>query len=111
VSGERFGHYLTLSADYLEPSVHDDQGTTLSLAALNLPAELVDRIRRWNEAYQLVIPATAERRSELASEIAELDKVGLGLARELSSVLGGAKIRYFSEGLLRPLIDTGGDDG
>lgn len=111
MNGERFGRYLTLSADYLEPSVHDDQSGTSSLTDLHLPEELDARIRRWNEAYQRVIPATAARRAELASEIAELDEVGLGLARELSSVLGGAKIRYFSEGLLRPLIHTGGDDG
>ncbi len=96
--------YLTLAADYLEPSIRDDgSGAQSSPGELGIPADLAQEIRSWNDRYQPVIPASTRQRDTMKTEISELDKIGLDLAGRISVALGDAKVRYFSEGLLRHL--------
>jgi hypothetical protein len=98
--------YLTLSADYQEVSIRDEGSGAVDIVALRLPDELVAELAAWNDRYQRVVLTEAEKRSvePLASLIRELDHSGLALAERLASVVeGGAKVKYYSEGLLRPL--------
>lgn len=96
--------YLTLAADYSAVAIRDEQLGPVALADLGLPKDLVAEIVAWNDRYRQIIPAgLAERRNEpMASLIRELDDTGLRLAERMAEVIGeSAKVRYYSEGLLR----------
>jgi hypothetical protein len=96
--------YLTLAADYGEVAIRDEQRGAVTAAELQLPDDLTADIVAWNDRYQLVIPADVEERGvePMASLIRELDDVGRQLAERISdAVEGGAKVKYYSEGLLR----------
>ncbi|GAB3769473.1 hypothetical protein [Microlunatus parietis] len=96
--------YLTLAADYLEPSIRDDgSGEQISPGESGIPADLAQEIRSWNDRYQQVIPASTQQRETMKTEISELDQLGLDLAGRIAAALGDAKVRYYSEGLLRHL--------
>ena len=95
-----------LSADYLELSLQDEQAGPARIDKLGLPTPLVQELRDWNERYQPIIPRDiAERSSNAVSMlIGSLDQEGLTLADRIADALGGrAKVRYYSEGLLRYL--------
>lgn len=96
--------YLTLAADYREVSIRDETAGALGLDELGLPEDLVADLAAWNDRYQPVIPAGVDQRrvDPMASLIAELDRAGIRLAERLSDSIGDdAKVRYYSEGLLR----------
>lgn len=98
--------YLNLAADYQDLALGDEESGPITIDDLGLSAELVDDLVEWNERYQSVIPKSMDERyvDEVASLIDELDRAGLALAERVASeVAGGAKVRYYSEGLLRPL--------
>ncbi|MEZ5079639.1 MAG: hypothetical protein R2878_03060 [Thermoleophilia bacterium] len=98
---------MTLAADCGAVSLRDEQTGAQTPTELGLPRALVAELTAWNERYQPVIPAdTDQRRAEpMASLIAELDHAGIGLAEQIADALeGGAKVRYYSEGLLREVI-------
>ncbi len=93
--------YLTLAADYLEPSVTDEASELSSLDDLGLSAALTDEVRAWNARYQTVVPLPLVERVAMAAEIERLDEVGLELAGRMAAELAPAKVEYYSEGLLR----------
>ena len=99
--------YLTLSADYQEFSLRSaDSPEPIEPGELGLPYGLVAELGAWNRRYQHVVQADAKQRKAepMASVIRDLDRAGLELANRLAAAAaGGAKVQYFSEGLLRPL--------
>ena len=98
--------YLTLSADYQEFSIRSADSEPIEPDELGLADDLVAELRAWNRRYQQVVLADAQERNAepMASVIRDLDRAGLQLADRLAAaVAGGAKVEYFSEGLLRPL--------
>lgn len=98
--------YFTLAADYMEFSLRDEQVGPVSISDLSLPVALIDDLRDWNSRYQAIIPKSLDERclEQTASLIEELDLVGLALAdRVAEAISGGAKVRYYSEGLLKHL--------
>lgn len=95
--------YLTLAADYLEPSVTDAATELLDLDALGLSAVLSEAVRAWNSRYQRIVPLPPAERLALADEIGRLDRAGLDLAGMIAAELAPAAVRYYSEGLSREL--------
>lgn len=93
--------YLTLSADYLQPSLRDDKQGAMAVHQAGLSEELAVRIVAWNAEYQIVIPRGLEERRALADLIEVLDASGAALAREVERELAPAKVRYYSEGWMR----------
>jgi hypothetical protein len=93
--------YLTLSADYLHPTLKDDSSDQVNVEELHLPSELVIRLKEWNQSYQAIIPLEPSRRSESATEIliTTLDKEGAEIAVAIAEAVS-AKVRYYSEGKL-----------
>jgi hypothetical protein len=96
--------YLTLAADYGEVSLRDELDGAQRPTELGLSSDLVADITAWNERYQSVIPADVDQRGAdpMAALIVELDQAGIELTGRIADALGaGAKVRYYSEGLLR----------
>ncbi|WP_156382627.1 hypothetical protein [Sanguibacter sp. Leaf3] len=96
--------YLTLSADYEEPRLRDDAVDDRSGLWEEISSALRADIVCWNGAYQAVIQMDAAQRVEAADLIGELDARGLRLAACVAAELSHAKVRYYSEGLLTPLL-------
>jgi hypothetical protein len=106
--------YLTLSADYGAVSLRDEQTGSLAPGDIGLPDELIADLEEWNRDYQAIIPLGPDRRrtAKVISLIAQLDRTGLQFAERIAeAVPGNAKVRYFSEGLLRVLSseEAGGE--
>lgn len=58
----------------------------------------------WNSDYKRIIPLDMSERNQRRNEIDILDKQGMLLAKKLADTIdGGAKIKYYSEGLLKYL--------
>ena|SRR5437773_7865081 len=96
--------YLIFAADYGEVSLRDEETGPTTGSELGLPRGLVADLTAWNERYQPVIPADInERRADpMASLIDELDRTGVELAERIADAIDDeAKVRYYSEGLLR----------
>jgi hypothetical protein len=94
--------YLTLSADYLAPSIRDETLGRVDVRDIGMSDDLTARIVAWNEAYQVVIPRGPDERAGMADLIERLDADGIELADEVQRELAPAKVRYYSEGWLRP---------
>lgn len=97
--------YLTLSADYGELSLRDEQAGAIDVVNLGAPQDLVDELTAWNARYQPIISMEMNERQITAAElIDELDVLGMELAERLAKAIGdGTKVSYYSEGLLQPL--------
>ena len=96
--------YLTIIPDYTGSCIKDDYIGQIDIDDLELPQDYVDEISSWNESYRIIIPLSDEQRAVRRREIENLDKKGLELSRKLTGlVLGGAKVKYFSEGLMKYL--------
>lgn len=95
--------YLTLSADYLNPSLRDQSEGRVAIDRAGLPPELVARIVAWNDEYQVVVQLDLSERRAINSRIEELDESGAALAAEIERALAPSKVSYYSEGLLRML--------
>lgn len=95
--------YLILAADYLQPTLRDDDPDSDLDLLQELSAELKLDIAEWNEGYQVIIPMDPDARSAAADLISTLDLRGLALAARIEKELRSVKVRYFSEGLLKPL--------
>ena len=95
--------YLTLGADYLEPTLVDlgDEDSHNQIDLLSEP--LLKRIRAWGDRYQLIIPMEPGERAGVTALIEKLDAEGLALAALVAEELAPAKVQYYSEGLLRRL--------
>lgn len=93
--------YLTLSADYMEPSLRDEKLGRLDVHRAGLSEDLAARIVAWNVEYQVVIPRGLNERRAMTDLIEELDARGAKLAHEVERELTPAKVRYYSEGWLR----------
>lgn len=65
-----------------------------------LAAEVLD----WNERYQVVVPMDMSARASAADLIDELDRQGIDLAARIEDDLNPAKVRYYSEGLMRYVL-------
>ncbi|MDP9903110.1 hypothetical protein J2S90_000050 [Arthrobacter bambusae] len=95
---------LVLAADYLEPSLRDELTGSADVIQWGLPANLIDEIVSWNADYRKIIPLDVDGRHSFAGIIDALDRKGLELAQRIGTELGGStKVRYYSEGWLRPL--------
>ena len=92
--------YLTLSADYIDPSLREESEGHLVIDRAGLPVDLVARIVAWNADYQVVVPLGLSERRSLAGHIDELDARGLSLAAEIERALAPSRVRYYSEGWL-----------
>lgn len=93
--------YLTLAADYRDPSIYDQRFGRQDLEQIDLPQELVLEILAWNNDYQVVIPLDLGARKAKSALISELDRRGVELAERLSDAIEGpVKVRYYSEGTL-----------
>lgn len=98
--------YLTVAADYTQSGLRDDFEGPVEPGALDLPNTLCDELRVWNEQYRKVIPLGEEARHQGATAelIARLDEQGEKLAESVAATFKSeAKVRYYSEGLLRYL--------
>ncbi|AWK70235.1 hypothetical protein CBI38_00235 [Rhodococcus oxybenzonivorans] len=96
--------YIRLSADYLEPSIIDQQEGRTSPQSLSLSSELQDVLEDWNLHYQSIIQLSMKERSsgQVKSEIDRLDSEGMVIAQKIATELGDcAKVEYYSEGLLK----------
>lgn len=95
--------YLTLAADYGDLSLQDEQLGTVSVKRLDVPAALIDDLVAWNDRYQKIMPLGIDERVQdpVPAVISDLDRQGLDLAQRLAMALTDAKVRYYSEGLLR----------
>ena len=71
--------YLTLSADYDEPSVRDERLGKVRIEDEGLPKELVDDLLTWYARYQPIVSADMRERAaeETAALIGDLDRLGL----------------------------------
>lgn len=96
--------YLTLSADCEEPGLRDDAVDGRCDLWDELSLALRGDIAGWNDSYQAVVQMSADQRVEAADLIGELDTCGVRLAARVAAELSPAKVRYYSEGLLRPLL-------
>jgi hypothetical protein len=98
--------YLTLAADYGEPSLRDPV-TPVDLDEVGLSEGLLSEIHKWNDDYQWVVPLSATERAQRSQEIAELDSRGLTLCDRIAvEIMRGTevpKVEYYSEGQLRRL--------
>lgn len=94
--------YITLTASYTQSCVQDDFNGPIELNDLKLPVKILEQLDEWNNRYKSIIPLSREERSLRMATINALDKEGLELSEKLRILLD-AKVRYYSEGLLRYL--------
>jgi hypothetical protein len=97
--------YLRMSVDKGGVVIADDTGTEeIALTDLAIPQVLCERLLDWGSRYEVVVHWTQERRRVEIGRLREFDAEGLSLREELVVTLGGqAKIRYYSEALLRDI--------
>lgn len=95
--------YLTFAADYMQPTLRDEDPDVYLDPLQELPAELGAEIIDWNERYQAIVPMDPAARSAAADAIGVLDLRGLELASRIAEALRPSKVRYYSEGLMRYL--------
>ncbi len=96
--------YLTIMPDYTGSCIKDDYTGQIDIEDLELPQGYIDEISFWHESYRAIIPLSDEQRLARKGEIEDLDKQGLELSRKLTDLVsGGAKVKYFSEGLMKYL--------
>lgn len=62
---------------------------------------LREEIMRWNAEYQMIIPLDSHARVSMSGVIEDLDTRGLDLAARVEAELAPAKVKYYSEGLLK----------
>ncbi|HFD32745.1 MAG TPA: hypothetical protein ENJ28_08595 [Gammaproteobacteria bacterium] len=96
--------YLTVIPDYTGSCIKDDYAGLIEIDELQLPKDYIDEINSWHAAYRKIIPLCDEQRELQVAEINRLDEQGLKLSKKLSKLVpGGAKVKYFSEGLMKYL--------
>lgn len=96
--------YLTVAAEYTGSCVKDDFQGQVECHELLSDKELCQELEKWNADYKVIIPLDMDERDQRRNEIDMLDKKGILLAKKLASAIqGGAKVRYYSEGLLKYL--------
>ncbi len=96
--------YLTIIPDYTGSCIKDDFTGQIEIEELGLPQDFIDEISSWHESYKIIIPLSDAQRLAQMEEIEKLDKKGLKLSQKLTKLLlGGAKVKYFSEGLMKYL--------
>lgn len=96
--------YLTIIPDYTGSCIKDDFTGRIDIKDLELPQDIIDEISSWHESYRVIIPLSEEQRAVRKREIDDLDKQGLELSKKLADLVpGGAKVKYFSEGLMKYL--------
>lgn len=92
--------YLILTADHTS-FLRDEFDNDFDYLNLNLPADLIEKLREWHEDYLPITQLGNDERSRMNAKIIKLDEQGIKLAKEIKFQLGEAKVKYFSEGLLR----------
>ena len=95
--------YLILTADHTR-FLRDEFDDEFDYLNLNLPADLIKRLKEWHEDYLPIIQLDNDERLRMNTEILKLDERGVKLAKEIKFQLGEAKVKYFSEGLLRHIV-------
>lgn len=93
--------YLTLSADYMQPSLRDHSEGQIAVDLAGFSDDLVARLIAWNSEYQVMVPLDLSERRSLVRSIEKLDARGVALAAEIERALAPAKVTYYSEGWLR----------
>lgn len=92
--------YLILTADYAS-FLRDEFDEDFDYLDLNLSPDLIERLEEWHDDYLPIIQLDSGERLRISNEIIKLDERGIGLAKEIKLQLGEAKVKYFSEGLLK----------
>jgi hypothetical protein len=95
--------YLILTAN-CNSFLRDEFDGELDYLNLNLPNDLTEKLEEWHEDYLPIIHLNDDERLRMNNEILKLDERGIELAKELGVQLGEAKVKYFSEGLLKYII-------
>ncbi len=72
----------------------------IDLDDLRFPCNIVTQLNQWNDQYKSIMSLSEEERAKRMDVINALDKEGLELSEKLR-VLLDARVRYFSEGLLK----------
>lgn len=102
--------YLQVWADYMSTGLRDEFAGPIEPESLGLDDALSRWLRDWVSRYETITPLGDEERAARAEEIAALDREGMGIAAAIQDVLqGDAKVSYFSEGLLKKLMQTGSE--
>ena len=97
--------YLTLSASYNGPLIREGD-KNVNCEELGVGHELCQELIEWNECYKKIIPLSIDKRRMNMTYIEMLDERGISLAKKLSqSIIGGAKVKYYSEGKLRYICE------
>lgn len=96
--------YLTIIPNYTGSCIKDDYTGQIDIKDLELPQDYVSKISSWHKSYRAIILLSDEQRATRKGEIEDLDKQGLEFSRRLTYLVsGGAKVKYFSEGLMKYL--------
>ena len=96
--------YLTIIPDYTKFCIQDDFNEQIKIEELHLPENYIKEVTSWHARYRSIIPLDDNERQKQKLEIERLDKQGLELSKKLQQLVpGGAKVKYFSEGLLKYL--------
>jgi len=97
--------YLTIAAEYIGSCLKDEIQQQVKCHELTQEDLLCQELEAWNTDYKVIIVLDMEERDKRKNEINILDNRGVLLAKKLStSIKGGAKVNYFSEGLLKYLV-------
>ena len=97
--------YLILDADYRSTGIKDLEGNFLSKSDLCISDELWNEIQIWVNSYAPIVMMDEAERTLNLNTIQNLDKHGIELCKKLKSEISeGAKIEYFSEGLLTKIF-------
>src|SRR5688572_31588325 len=98
--------YLTIWGDYRSTGVRDDYQGPLTRDDLTISDELWTDLQDWVSKYAFFTLTGTGITTENASEVRNLDLIGLALARRMTRELQGtAKVGYFSEALLQNVVD------
>lgn len=94
--------YLTLAAEYTGSCIKEDMKGQIDYKELQLDEMFCKELDEWNSKYKSIIPLEAKERKQKSNEIELLDKKGIYFSKKLTSLIeGGAKVKYYSEGLLK----------
>ena len=92
--------YLILSSNY-NFFLKDTFNMDFDYSELELPRQLVERLKRWHQEYFPIISMDENERLNSYANILQLDIEGVDLAEEIKSTLRTIKIKYYSEGQLK----------
>jgi ribonuclease inhibitor len=105
-------HNLTVKGDCESTGLWRDEAPYLQVQPrdLNLPEAIILELNRLVKDYAPILPLSDAQLStgEMQKEIRGIDARGVKLTKDISKFLGGKfRLRYYSEGLRKHIIDVG----